>query len=111
MGIIHHHAMIITGHGRHPRLADARQFAVSLGMLVSEIGESSINDYAHFAVFPDGSKEGWEESEVGDQHRSSLRQWMASQPEPWRLRWAEVSFGELGPTLAVDEWTSNEVDS
>lgn len=111
MGIIHHHAMIITGHGQHPRLADARAFAVSLGMLVSEIGESSINSYAHFAVFPDGSKEGWEESEVGDQQRASLRQWIASQPEPSRLRWVEVSYGELGPTVTVDEWTSGEVES
>jgi len=65
-------------------------------MAVSEIVESPA-DVCSFAVFPDGSKEGWPESNEGDTKREMFRAYLNRQR--WRdgsspLDWAEVQYGD-----------------
>lgn len=66
MGYIKHHAILVTGF--HPQsMKDLHGIAVEMfGSLVSEIIDSKMNGYLSFFVAPDGSKEGWEESDKND---------------------------------------------
>ena len=62
-------------------------------------GGSWINSYKTFVVLPDGSKEGWEESEKGNAFRKAVIHRLEADcysdgSSPWS--WVEVSFGECG---------------
>jgi len=66
-------------------------------MSVSEVVESPTNSRFSFAVFPDGSKEGWEQSNVGDAQRANLIKWLDRQryedgSSPFD--WVEVQYGD-----------------
>jgi hypothetical protein len=56
-----------------------------------------INGYWSFAVFPDGSKEGWEASTEGDTGRAAFIAWLDAQrysdgSSPFN--WVEVQYGD-----------------
>jgi hypothetical protein len=64
---------------------------------VSPISEPAMNGYQSFFIPPDGSKEGWTDSDVGDQRRASfilrldeLRYEDGSNV----LNWVEVQYGD-----------------
>jgi len=46
---------------------------------ISDIMMSATNEYYTFFVPPDGSKEGWPESDAGDKSRSAFMDWCDSQ--------------------------------
>lgn len=71
MGYIRHHAIVVTD-WRKEVVGEAQELAVELGMNVSSVHQAPINDSYSFCVFPDGSKEGWEESDEGDRQREEL---------------------------------------
>lgn len=76
MGNIRHNAIIVTG-SDYPdaieKFDSAHQKARELfGELVSEPIEGVINGYRSFFVAPDGSKEGWSESDQYDIKRREL---------------------------------------
>ena len=56
-----------------------------------------VNNYRSFAIVPDGSKEGWPESDEGDEGRDRFIEWLDTQRyddgSP-RQRWVEVQFGD-----------------
>lgn len=103
MGLIQHHAIVVTA--SHVRIEDARAAAEVAGLSVSGLSPLTVNgyrSYRSFAVFPDGSKEGWGESEEGDAARAKFVAWLEAKryedgSSPYG--WAEVSFGELGVHL------------
>lgn len=98
MGYIRHHAIVVTGqHAWHePSLADvfdARQAAVEAGCrLVTEVVGPGVNGTSSFLVAPDGSKEGWEESYIGDDARARFIKWLRGDNR--HFSWAEVILGD-----------------
>lgn len=94
MGIIQHDAIVVVSSDEF-FIEAARAFAVSTGLEVSEISPVLTNGYRSFCVFPDGSKEGWEESNLGDARRAEIVSYL----DRGRCYWAEVSMGELGTNV------------
>jgi hypothetical protein len=100
MGYRRHHAIIVTGCDyaqSRTALAAAHKFAQRDGGVVSPIVASRLNGYLSFALFPDGSKEGWNNSNEGDAHRAALIEFMdgfryADGSSP--LAWVEVQYGD-----------------
>jgi hypothetical protein len=96
MGYMRHHAIIVTGsYGDY--LLRAHLQARRLEMKVSDIVKSSINGFESFFVAPDGSKEGWPESDTGDIARDALIDFLQSMRygdggSP--LSWALVQYGD-----------------
>ncbi len=91
MGYIRHHAIVVTGWDA-AQLATAHEKADDLGMRPSAIIRSHMNGYETFLVPPDGSKEGWDESDDGDKSRKTFTRWM-SEEAPY-LAWVVVQYGD-----------------
>lgn len=106
MGWIRHHAIVVSA-SYGDWAGKARDKAVSLGMAVSEMVGPTINGTESFLVAPDGSKEGWSESDEGDIRRKEFKAWLRLQEyedgsSP--IRWVEVQYGDDGNvTLIVDD--------
>ena len=100
MGYIRHHGMLITTY-KEELTAQVRAKAVEIfGDLVSEARESTINGYwsfAVFAVFPDGSSEGWPDSDKGDRNRATFKTWLNTlryEDGSTSVDWVEVQYGD-----------------
>jgi len=97
MGYIRHHAIIVTSWDEK-RITEARKEAKEIcGNRVSSIVKSPLNGYYSFFVAPDGSKEGWEESEQGDYERRKFIGWIEAQSYddgPNSLDYVEVFYGD-----------------
>lgn len=103
MGYIRHHAIIVSGGDWGAKddagfpIHRAHGKAKELGCVVSEIVKSTINGYMTFLIAPDGSKEGWEESDRGDVCREAFLAYCETQRYEDRsspLSWAEVQYGD-----------------
>jgi len=93
MGYIKHHAIIVidSGYGDGIVAAHAealRVFAASEGLggrvmasVVGPIISSPVNGYRSFYIAPDGSKEGWSDSDAGDVARDQLIAWLGENRE------------------------------
>ena len=105
MGYIRHNAIIVTTGYADKELAAAHTYAVELGCSVSPISESVTNGVQSFAVFPDGSKERWQESTEGDERREALIRHLratAYDDGSSPLDWVEVQYGDdNGQTLVI----------
>lgn len=96
MGYIRHHAILVTSWNKK-HLQKARDFAKKIKMTLTEITESPTKSYVSFAVMPDGSKEGWGGSEIGDTQRREFIKWLDSyryEDGSSPLSWAEVQYGD-----------------
>jgi len=105
MGTMHHHALIVTSWNEDV-IADAHRFASEISPHTSPIIKADVNDYASFAVLPDGSKEGWGASDTGDAARFAIIEWIdakAYEDGSNQISWCEASFGELENTLRSNE--------
>ena len=72
MGRICHNSIIVTGHiAREDEFRGLRDYAVGLfGFeFVTPMIVTDLNGYMFFFVAPDGSKEGWSQSDDGDAKR------------------------------------------
>ncbi len=78
MGYIRHHAIIVTGYDIK-KMNKHKKFAKNLGLLVSNVIISKINGYMSFFIAPDGSKEGWKDSNLGDDRRCSFIEYIKLQ--------------------------------
>ncbi len=113
MGIIQNHAIIVTGYDP-ARVAEARAVAAKFfdqdwntgGPIVSNVVGQKINGGASFFVGPDGSKEGWSESEQGDKIRALFIAWLEAQLG--YLKYVEVSFGETGTGVTAANTAKGE---
>lgn len=101
MGYIRHHAIVVTG--QHdwdhnptlPSIIEARAMAVELGCrLVTEVVGPGVNNTSSFLVAPDGSKEGWKDSDDGDAARDAFVAWMCERGRGGYYSWAEIVLGD-----------------
>lgn len=81
MGYIKHNAIVVTGsmhdsHKLHKAYDKARELFGYNG--VSDILQSPLNNYISFFIAPDGSKEGWDDSNEGDSKRKQLADYIDS---------------------------------
>ena len=94
MGLIQHYAIVATTWNEES--ADALdQWISSLQKADKELFTprmgSWVNGYITYVLVPDGSKEGWALSRIGDSLRDRF---IARLGKNWE--WVEVSFGDLG---------------
>lgn len=68
MGYIRHHAIAVTSGGMEIKKAHTKAKKI-FGNRTSKIIKSNINGFESFFIAPDGSKEGWEDSNKGDDQR------------------------------------------
>ncbi len=90
MGYMVHHAIIVTSEFRD-RIMEAHVYAQTVFIEVSMIIRGTANNSCSFFVPPDGSKEGWNESEYGDDRREEFVGYLRAQDG---LSWVEVQFGD-----------------
>lgn len=94
MGYIRHNAIIVTS-WKKEAIDEAISKAVELDMTVIGPSDKVTNGYKSIMICPDGSKEGWRESDIGDERRSLYRQWLDSQKYDdgsTNLDWVEVVY-------------------
>ena len=113
MGYIRHNAIVVTTWDEK-RMGAAVDKAHEIGL--SFIGPSAdvVNGYRTMMVIPDGSKEGWDESEYGDTRRQAFRDWLdtyihgdGSSP----FEWVEIAYGHDDHSAEVvdSHWERNPV--
>lgn len=92
MSYLRHHAIIVTACD-HNHILDANNAAMEyfFDTQVSDIVISPISRYYSFVVFTDGSKEGWDESDIGDSAREKLVSWLKS----YKADYCPFSFAEF----------------
>lgn len=97
MGYVKHHSIAITTFDKDLILS-ARSNAVQIfgESSVTEIILSKINMYFTIFIAPDGSKEGWEESDKGDSDRNQMIKWIESmkhEDDSNSIDYCEFSYG------------------
>lgn len=117
MGYIRHHAIVVTG--RHkwdhdptlPSIIEARAAAVELGCrLVTEVVGPGVNGTSSFLVAPDGSKEGWKDSDDGDAARDAFIAWMRGGGRGGYYSWAEIVLGDDDAETHIERNAWDEPD-
>jgi hypothetical protein len=96
MGYMRHHAIIVTSYADKIDAAHAKAVAIFDDM-VTPVVKSHTNGYGSFMVVPDGSKERWEASKIGDACRDEFVEWLNTQrysDDSTSLKWAEVQYGD-----------------
>jgi len=96
MGYIRHHAIVVTS-WKDSAIEQAHEVATKLFTWVSPISPPAVNGYRTFFVPPDGSKEGWEDSNKGNDARDALVTYMKSvvyEDGSRPLAWFEAQYGE-----------------
>ena len=98
MGYIKHHAIIVTSYDKkYIKKAYLKAQKICGAKRVSKIVESPINIWFTFLVGPDGSKEGWLHSNIGDEQRTEFINYINSQAYEDKsnsLSYAELFYGE-----------------
>ena len=79
MGYIRHHAIAVTSWD-NDSIQKAHEKAVEIFKdRASGILDSQTNGYRSFFIGPDGSKLGWDESEIGNVQRKAFVNWINKQ--------------------------------
>lgn len=102
MGYMRHHAIVVTGplsermvevHSTVSDITDKHSRSCSVTPLTQE----ATNGYVSFMVAPDGSKEGWSESDNGDRTRDDVISYLNSlrySDGSTSFKFVEVQFGD-----------------
>jgi hypothetical protein len=99
VGYQRHHAIVVTAWGEG--VVDARNAIAALAsqasacVFVSDVTPCAMNGYQSFLVAPDGSKEGWQDSDEGDVARDAIKAYLRSlayDDGSTRFGWVEVQF-------------------
>lgn len=100
MGTIIHDAIVVTS-GFVPDLTKARDEAVRLGLICTDIVDAAINGGGSFLIAPDGSKWGWD---VREQHSSMRAAWIRWADKQYAagvyFDWVHVQFGSERERMA-----------
>lgn len=111
MGYIRNHAIIVTaedyGSGD---LEVAHCEATRIFPWVSPISPPAINRSRSFFIPPDGSKEGWTESDDGDKRRERFRKFLMEgfrySDGSSKLHWIEIEYpGDDQNTVRWENWS------
>src|SRR5690348_8955042 len=103
MGWIVHHAIVVTTYSDEAIGAAYRQ-AQQIFPVVSPPVESEINGYWSLFIPPDGSKEGWPDSDLGDTRREQFATWIrnqAGEDDANVFDMIEVAYGEVAKPVVV----------
>lgn len=107
MGYMRHNAIVITSWNKESIKAAANK-AREIGMQVIGPSKEATNGYRSMMVCPDGSKEGWEESDQGDQRRAAFREWLGKQTYEdgsSNLDWVEIAYGSCDKEATIEaQW-------
>lgn len=109
MGCIRHNAIVITS--RNPgAIVAAADKAHEIGLQVLGPAPSVINGYRSLMICPDGSKEGWMDSNIGDRNREAFRAWLDTQrlkDGSSNFEWAEIAYGadDAAAAVTASAWT------
>lgn len=98
MGYMRHNAIVVTSWNSEAIEAAACR-ARTLGLTVLGPSAALMNGYKSMMVCPDGSKEGWENSDQGEKQRAELRDWLR---ERSNLEWVEIAYGNSDCTAEVE---------
>lgn len=115
MGHVLHHAIVVTSWDEQ-KIQEAHAKAVEIECTATPIIESPVNGYRSFMVAPDGSKEGWDESDNGNDRRLRFTDWLREQSDDEgssRLEWVEISYGsdDRDANIESHQWDAeNETD-
>ena len=90
MGIIRHHAIVVTGYGQ--RILQAYERATKLGLTPTNVIVSEWNGYESFMISPDGVKESLEESSLFDGRRALFKEYLKANHK-YFLDWVEIRYG------------------
>lgn len=109
MGLIIHNAIIVTS-SHDASIERAHAKASEIFPAVSPIIDSHVNHYRSFFIPPDGSKEGWDDSDEGDKNRTAFKEWIG---EDFHCDWVEIRYGgdTEGPSRVVtdsEQWLDGE---
>jgi hypothetical protein len=96
MGYMRHNSIIVSG-CIYKYIKDAYEKAIEIFPEVSNLLHSDVNGYRSFFIPPDGSKEGWYGSNLGDDKRHRFIEWLKGQnyedgSSPFS--WVEVQYGD-----------------
>ena len=97
MGYIKHNAIIVTVCDEEVTKVIFNKALKLFGKMVTK-PEEGINGYLSFVVLPDGSKEGWEESNNFDEARDEFFDWLMHEPAP-----ESISIDKLSSYVDVVE--------
>ena len=103
MGYMRHHAIVVTS-GIEDLIKEAHAKARDLRCSISELVASPVNAYWSFLIAPDGSNEGWGESDVGDAQRKAWTGWARSKAYvdgSSSLGWVEVMYHDERKEVAI----------
>ena len=115
MGYMRHHAIIVTNftekgiekaHKKALQVFSMEDSMSKMAPRVSEVIASPINGYWSFLIAPDGSKEGWADSDKGDAQREKFIAWMREERLKDReyYAWLSVQYGDdEGETKIEDD--------
>lgn len=97
MGYMVHHTIVVSS--CNDALLDKAYLKAQeiFGDQVSNVVESVVNGYRSFFIAPDGSKEGWKDSDYGDMRRDEFVAWLDEQryeDGSTSLGWVEVQFDD-----------------
>lgn len=104
MGWIVHNAIIVTTFSQKDVERAHTEARRLFNGLVTDPIESGINGYRSFLIPPDGSKEGWSESDEGDRRRAAFHEWVVAQAyEDGSSAYdvIEVAYGEVRQPVIV----------
>lgn len=110
MGYIVHNTIVITSRD-HKAISDAAQKAKELGLEVLGPSPEAKNHYQTILICPDGSKEGWPDSQQFDEKRKACRDYLDDQryeDNSSSLEWAEIAYGsdDRSVTVVDHAWTT-----
>jgi hypothetical protein len=95
MGYIVNHAIIVEGWGDN--ILKAHKKAEEIFPWVSPVSPVAVNGSRSFFIPPDGSKEGWEDSKLGDKRRKHYTDWLKEElvyeDQSLMVDWVEIKFG------------------
>lgn len=103
MGYMRHHAVVVSSWDKE-LIAKAHKVAAESFPHVSEVVPHAVNSGGSFLIPPDGSKEGWEDSRLGDDRRAAFVRWLDAQgygDGSTSLRWVEVMYADDDGEAAI----------
>lgn len=109
MGYMMHHCIVVTGF-KEDWIQEAHAKAVEIfgETQITNIVDSVANFYLSFMVGTDGSKEGWSESEKGDQQRRDFIAYLKNEAKD-RFYWAEIQYHDDEGDRCIIDHQDNDV--
>jgi hypothetical protein len=117
MGYMRLHAIVVSGIDfesasyKREYLKQAHEKAREIfGEQVSALTPVATNGFQSFLIPPDGSKEGWDESDDGDKRRALFKTFLRETHNASGLDWVEVQFGDDNAVTRIIEDSDHEAE-